>query len=377
MMNNNRSISRLQIPAITLPSTPSPVRRPNLEPISWSRSPVLRRPSNETNVLHPSSLSSLRRGQHFLPPANNTSLLTATQGYVAQSSPSPQSYERIGFSNPYQQSIDRTESNDSGLGTGCSSADSKDSYYGSILKKQNNTNGNSTEGTLRRSQQRDANRKVVFKNSVSVYWYDSDAESACSPTERERFNLESSDRRLCSEEIGQGSSPMTSELCGESGRRGVQRGSFKTRQELPCTGNAQNFRDCTPTAPPGSPVGVQRKQTILPQLVFDKRTSFCATPRCSTTAHSAQLSFVQDQVTFRRKLVVAIQLSPELHPYDVLVKANKNGNKIRVVISKDTSLGNGIGVNEHISLPVEVDPYQLSARLGRDGVLHVEAPVIS
>ena len=368
-MNNNRSIARLQIPSISLPSTPSTVRRPCLEPTDWSRSPVQRRPSTESNVFQPSSLSSLGWGQHFLPPANNTSLLTTTQGYTARGSPSPQSYERIGFNpSPYRQSVDRTQSNDSG--SGCSPTDSRDFYYGSILKKQNSTNGGySTEGTPR-LQRNNARRKVVFKNSVSVYWYDSDAESVSSPTECERFSLDSR------EDHGE---PIINELYGESGRRRVQRGSTKKRQEPLSAGNDRNFRDCTPTAPPGSPAGAHRKQTILPQLVPDRRASFSATPRYVTSGHSAQLSFVQDQVTFRRKLVVAVQLSPELHPYDVLVKANKNGNKLRVVISKDASRGNGTGcsANEHIPLPVEVDPYQLSARLDRDGILHIEAPVIS
>jgi len=65
----------------------------------------------------------------------------------------------------------------------------------------------------------------------------------------------------------------------------------------------------------------------------------------------------------------------------LLVKASRCGTKIRVV-SEQSASGRRHDVdteelNEQLTFPVTVDPYRVTARLERDRVLVVEAPVVN
>jgi len=66
----------------------------------------------------------------------------------------------------------------------------------------------------------------------------------------------------------------------------------------------------------------------------------------------------------------------------LLVKANRSGTRLRVV-SEQSQDGRGHGdvrqlqeLDERFTLPVIVDPYAVTARLERDRVLVIEAPVV-
>jgi len=66
----------------------------------------------------------------------------------------------------------------------------------------------------------------------------------------------------------------------------------------------------------------------------------------------------------------------------LLVKASRCGTKIRVVSEQSTSgrrhvLNDMEELNEQLTFPVTVDPYRVTARLERDRVLVVEAPVVN
>jgi len=68
----------------------------------------------------------------------------------------------------------------------------------------------------------------------------------------------------------------------------------------------------------------------------------------------------------------------------LLVKASRSGTRLRVVSEPFQSGGRRHEddrprqqMNEQFTLPVTVDPYGVTARLELDGVLVVEAPVVS
>ena len=118
-----------------------------------------------------------------------------------------------------------------------------------------------------------------------------------------------------------------------------------------------------------------RSTGIEPPILDCSRPTKIA--HCQLT--SIKYATVDDQFTNEKKLTVTIRLSAQLRPNDILVKANKNGNKIRVVTNRDStssSLSNEFEINEQLSLPVEVDPYRLMARLDQNGNLLVEAPIV-
>lgn len=58
---------------------------------------------------------------------------------------------------------------------------------------------------------------------------------------------------------------------------------------------------------------------------------------------------------------------------DVIVKANKVGNRVRILGAENCSRE----INERFGLPVRVDPYRISARMDSSGMLFVEAPILS
>jgi hypothetical protein len=57
---------------------------------------------------------------------------------------------------------------------------------------------------------------------------------------------------------------------------------------------------------------------------------------------------------------------------DVIVKANKTGNRVRILGSENCSQE----INERFGLPVRVDSYRISARMDSSGMLFVEAPIL-
>ena len=73
-------------------------------------------------------------------------------------------------------------------------------------------------------------------------------------------------------------------------------------------------------------------------------------------------------------LLITVCLGSPLQPSDVLVKANKSGSKLRLVSHSDAPvfLQN---LNEQILLPIQIDPFKISARIDPSGNLLIEAPI--
>ena len=84
----------------------------------------------------------------------------------------------------------------------------------------------------------------------------------------------------------------------------------------------------------------------------------------------------QEGVT-RMRMVVNI--GAQFHPDDICVKANMSGNKVRVTASKIVDINSGAvePINERFTLPMDVDPYAVEARLDTRGHLTIEAPLLT
>lgn len=99
---------------------------------------------------------------------------------------------------------------------------------------------------------------------------------------------------------------------------------------------------------------------------FGNGNNFLRQPKKETT-------FSYHVTSDSNKLVISVKLGLTLHPNDVLVKANKNGTKLRIVANPDSSTS--IKLDEQIMLPIQLDPYKLSAKIDQTGNLMIEAPI--
>ena len=64
----------------------------------------------------------------------------------------------------------------------------------------------------------------------------------------------------------------------------------------------------------------------------------------------------------------------------LLVRASRSGTTLRVVSEQSPGGGHHdeeLALDEQFTLPVTVDPYAVTARLERDGVLVIDAPVVT
>jgi len=92
----------------------------------------------------------------------------------------------------------------------------------------------------------------------------------------------------------------------------------------------------------------------------------------------------EDHQRGTRHLVMSVSLPVSCSPLDadrLLVKANSSGTRLRVVSEQTPQRGRRRAdedheeLNEQFTLPVTVDPHRVTARLERNGVLVIEAPV--
>ena len=78
------------------------------------------------------------------------------------------------------------------------------------------------------------------------------------------------------------------------------------------------------------------------------------------------------------KLRFVLHMGPEYNPNDLVVKANTTGSRIRVIAtSAAPSRGGSEEFNEKYMLPMDIDPYEIEARLDKWGNLTVEAPLLT
>ena len=74
------------------------------------------------------------------------------------------------------------------------------------------------------------------------------------------------------------------------------------------------------------------------------------------------------------KLKFVVFLGLDYQPDNVVVKANMNGNRIRVLATAEQS---GEEFNQRYLLPMNVDPFSVEARLDTKGYLTVVAPLMT
>nr|UQK61693.1 small heat shock protein [Carpetania matritensis] len=91
--------------------------------------------------------------------------------------------------------------------------------------------------------------------------------------------------------------------------------------------------------------------------------------------------FFEDE-QHRLRLKFTIALGDGVAANDVLVKANTNGNKVRLVGTRTIGTSRQGTIirqefTERYQLPMDVDPYMITARMDNSGNLYVEAPVMT
>lgn len=92
------------------------------------------------------------------------------------------------------------------------------------------------------------------------------------------------------------------------------------------------------------------------------------------------ISFTQDP-TQGTKCKFVVSIGPGYDPEDIVVKANMNGSRIRVMATKVVTRPDGTNdvqqFNERFVLPMDIDPFTVDARLDSKGLLTVEAPLMT
>jgi len=99
-----------------------------------------------------------------------------------------------------------------------------------------------------------------------------------------------------------------------------------------------------------------------------------------TKVGSINISFVQDS-QLGTKLKFVVHIGPHYNPEDIVVKANMNGGKIRVMATRVEARVDGCHqihqFNERYALPMDIDPFSVEAKLDSRGDLVVEAPLMT
>lgn len=98
-------------------------------------------------------------------------------------------------------------------------------------------------------------------------------------------------------------------------------------------------------------------------------------------APDVDFTFFEDE-QHRLRLKFTIALGDGVAANDVLVKANTNGNKVRLVGTRTIGTSRQGTIirqefTERYQLPMDVDPYMITARMDNNGNLYVEAPVMT
>lgn len=130
----------------------------------------------------------------------------------------------------------------------------------------------------------------------------------------------------------------------------------------------------SPSEPAPATVSPQPPTQIDPTL----RTQAVITPwspdEKSSAPSKVNFTFIEDPL-HGLKLKFVVPLGSGFGPSDIVVKANMSGNRIRVVANRPSSPLEPF--NERYPLPMDVDPYMVTARLDIKGQLIVEAPLMT
>ncbi|ELU16381.1 hypothetical protein CAPTEDRAFT_227790 [Capitella teleta] len=131
-----------------------------------------------------------------------------------------------------------------------------------------------------------------------------------------------------------------------------------------------------PTTEANAKQQTEKEEPWSPDHQANPATSASST---STTTNGVNFSFVEDPL-HGLKLKFSVPLGAGYGPSDIVVKANMSGNRIRVVASRSSGAGHRSSFeqfNERYPLPMDVDPYMVTARLDVKGQLIVEAPLMT
>jgi hypothetical protein len=128
-------------------------------------------------------------------------------------------------------------------------------------------------------------------------------------------------------------------------------------------------------------------------LIFNESFAFPTNDSVTGRNVFVQISIGDLQPSVGRRLFIAFKLPTNLanggRPYDantLLVKANRGGNRVRVVstggttttaaMTRNPTIQSWTKIDELFSLPYVVDPYRVMARLEPDSTLIIEAPIV-
>lgn len=191
-----------------------------------------------------------------------------------------------------------------------------------------------------------SSRKVNFEQSVAVVVYDpTDGDYVCS--ESQQLNVEPKDRREFVNRtlLGRMRGPQGANRVGGSVYRSTDASS--SGRPLPPINGAG--------APDSSPIAA---------------------------APDVDFSFYED-TQGQLRLKFTVPLGPGVAAGDALVKANVAGNKVRVMATRTLPSRDAAAAPvrqqfaSRFALPMDVDPYGITARMDANGNLFVEAPVLS
>ena len=120
---------------------------------------------------------------------------------------------------------------------------------------------------------------------------------------------------------------------------------------------------------------------VSQSLPIDSNANYFAYNKINVVSSpQVNITFEQDS-EHGTKLKFLAFLGREYQPDNVVVKANMHGSRIRVLATKTVTLDDGRQVeqefNERYSLPMNVDPFQVEAKLDSKGYLAVVAPLVT
>ena len=218
-------------------------------------------------------------------------------------------------------------------------------------------------------------RHVDFQSSVLVFHFDRiEGDHVCS--ESQRLSVDAKDRKQF----------LIRSM--ENSRQRSLRPPAATIASKVQTPTRTNFRvpiadDVTDNTTTSRPADIVSRSTDSASRSADKvdhRPLPTLPPTLAAVADTIpDFSFFEDDER-RLRLKFTIALGPGVSANDVFVKANMTGNKVRVIATRTvTSRGRTSRqeLSERYQLPMEVDPYAISARMDGTGNLFVEAPILT
>ena len=250
-------------------------------------------------------------------------------------------------------------------------SNSATSRSSSILKKQKNLRGSVR---TKSANSWPPHKGVKFQDNVTVFRIDDEGSYVC--TECQKLRGE----------------PRTTEELFSRNTTGLY--NVQAAREEDLRSNAHNAgnvlaiqgRESTPQPHSHTSMALvpSPQQHVVPggpsvTNIMHAKDSLPSTMQSLEGDHSVNFTFVEDPL-HGLKLKFVVPLGLGYGPNDIVVKANMSGSRIRVVANKTTKSSSKVqyaGFNQRYPLPMDVDPYMVTARLDIKGQLIVEAPLMT